>query len=117
MARRVAVLAAVAAAGAAGASAWWALSPRPAPEGLPRCEPPGMRAGPSERFGPDTLSDKINGRADFYLDAGFVGLTCAVVASGTHRDLRFEACDYDMGSFRGAFSVYSRQVRPEADEQ
>ena len=31
---------------------------------------------PPETFGPETLSDKINGKAELYLSAGFLALQC-----------------------------------------
>ena len=59
-------------------------------------------------FDADNLYEKIDGKADLYLSAGFVALRCRRFAAG------FEACVYDMGSRDGAFSVWSRQRRDDA---
>ncbi len=45
--------------------------------------PPGMVPLTSpEIFDPQTLSDKINGKAELYLSAGFVGLTVDFIRQG-----------------------------------
>lgn len=74
--------------------------------------PAGLRAmGPVESFSPDTLSDKIDGKAELYLSAGFVAMRCQRVASIAAPDAWFEAFIYDMGRPENAFSVYSSQRR------
>lgn len=65
----------------------------------------------AESFTPDSLSDKIDGKAELYLSAGFVGMRCQRVASTTAPDSWFEAFIYDMGKPVNAFSVYSSQKR------
>ena len=69
-------------------------------------------AGPIARFDAETLYQKINGKADLYLSAGFVELRCQRYGARTP----FEACAYDMGEPRGAYAVYSSQRRDDAAE-
>jgi hypothetical protein len=66
---------------------------------------------PPERFGPDTLSDKINGKAELYFSAGFRSLKAQRFALTTDPALWFEMFVYDMGEARNAFSVFSIQRR------
>ena len=67
-----------------------------------------------EAFGPDTLSDKINGKAELYLSAGFSNLQCQRFASRNDPRSWMEAFVYDMGTLHQAFAVYSGQKREEA---
>ena len=79
--------------------------------------PAGLRAmSPVESFTPDTLSDKIDGKAELYLSAGFVAMRCQRVASAVAPDAWFEASIYDMGGPENAFSVYSSQKRTATQE-
>jgi hypothetical protein len=111
----VVAAAAAAAAAVAAVAGWrWSTERRP-PEWDPGCETDGAQVVKRESFGPDDLADKINGHADFYVSTGFVHLDCAVIGSGADRSPWFEVCSYDMGSFRRAFSVFTRQVRQGAD--
>jgi len=64
-----------------------------------------------ENFDQVSLSDKIDGKAEGYLAAGFVSLTCLRFASESNPDQWFEFYLYDMGLPRNAFSVYSSQKR------
>jgi hypothetical protein len=66
-----------------------------------------------EAFGPSTLSDKINGRAELYLANGFQGLRCRRFAPADAAADWIEACAFDMGSFRNAFAVFGVQRRPD----
>ena len=66
---------------------------------------------PPERFGPDTLSDKINGKAELYFSAGFRSLKAQRFALAIDPALWFEMFVYDMGTARNAFSVFSMQRR------
>ncbi|VEN75260.1 conserved hypothetical protein [Candidatus Desulfarcum epimagneticum] len=66
---------------------------------------------PPERFGPDTLSDKINGKAELYFSAGFRSLKTQRFALTADPALWFEMFVYDMGAARDAFSVFSMQRR------
>jgi len=75
-----------------------------APEGLvPLAQP--------EAFGPETLSDKIDGKAELYLSAGFVQLLTQRFARKGNPQAWLELFLYDMGSSRNAFAVYSVQRR------
>ncbi|MCG8617163.1 MAG: hypothetical protein MI802_13170 [Desulfobacterales bacterium] len=66
---------------------------------------------PPEQFDPDTLSDKINGKAELYFSAGFEALTAQRFALADDPALWFEIFVYDMGAARNAFSVFSMQRR------
>ncbi len=66
---------------------------------------------PAERFDRETLSDKINGKAELYLSAGFLRLDCQRMALGDRPDAWLEAFVYDMGSAANAFAVFSTQRR------
>ena len=70
-----------------------------------------------EFFDPNTLSDKIDGKADGYLEAGFVSLVCRRFVKSSDREQWFEFFLYDMGLPRNAFSVYSKQKREGVTEQ
>lgn len=67
---------------------------------------------PVETFGPDNLSDKIDGKAELYLPAGFKEMSCRsfrlAAAGGAH----VEVFLYDMGSPPNAYAVFSGQRRP-----
>jgi hypothetical protein len=69
---------------------------------------------PAERYGPDTLSDKIDGKAELYLNAGFIGLESRRFALSGDKRRWMERYVYDMGGFPGAFAVFSSQRRPQA---
>lgn len=74
--------------------------------------PAGTRPlSPAELFDPDTLSDKINGKAELYFSAGFRSLTAQRFALVMDPTLWFELFVYDMGTARNAFSVFSMQRR------
>ncbi|MBN1626824.1 MAG: hypothetical protein JW944_09895 [Deltaproteobacteria bacterium] len=64
-----------------------------------------------EDFDHVSLSDKIDGKADGYLQAGFVMLATRRFVKDSDQDQWFEFYLYDMGSPRNAFSVYSSQKR------
>lgn len=69
---------------------------------------------PPERFDPDTLYQKINGRADLYLNAGFVSLHAQRFAARKSDDQWVEMLVYDMGTPDNAFSVFSMQRREDS---
>ncbi len=71
---------------------------------------------PPETFGPENLSDKINGKAELYLSAGFIHLASQRFAAKEESGDWMEAFVYDMGSIRGSFAVYSLQRRYEAEK-
>jgi hypothetical protein len=64
-----------------------------------------------ERFDKDTLSEKINGKAELYLSAGFRSLVTQRFALEASPDDWFELFLYDMGEARNAFAVFSLQRR------
>jgi hypothetical protein len=68
-----------------------------------------------EMFDPGTLSDKINGKAELYLSAGFTGLVSQRYRDEIASDLWIEAFVYDMGSGKNAFAVFSAQRRENAE--
>jgi len=70
---------------------------------------------PPEIFGPENLSDKINGKAELYLSAGFLSLLCQRLAETGDPNSWMEVFVYDMGAIRRAFAVYSIQRRPDAE--
>lgn len=69
---------------------------------------------PPEIFDANTLSDKINGKAELYLSAGFIKLESRRYAEGEGPDRWLESYVYDMGNFKNAFSVFSLQRRENA---
>ncbi len=71
---------------------------------------------PPELFDPDTLSDKINGKAELYFSAGFQSLKAQRFSLTTHPDLWLELFIYDMGTARNAFSVFSMQRRGDVED-
>ncbi|MFO7708631.1 MAG: DUF6599 family protein [Desulfobacterales bacterium] len=76
----------------------------PTPAGLAVLTPP-------ESFDRETLSDKIDGKAELYLSAGFVRLDCQRLALSGRPEAWLEAFVYDMGSAPNAFAVFSAQRR------
>jgi hypothetical protein len=79
------------------------------PEGLVALSQP-------QSFGSETLSEKIDGKAELYLSAGFVRLVSQRFArTGNSREW-LEVFLYDMGSSRNAFAVYSVQRREEGQK-
>jgi hypothetical protein len=77
------------------------------PEGLVPLSPP-------ELFDAENLSDKIDGKAELYLSAGFVRLQTQRFKEADTPDMWFEAYAYDMGANQNAFAVYSAQRRDDA---
>ena len=69
-----------------------------------------------ENFGPDNLSDKIDGKAELYLSAGFARLRSQRFVDRTNPEAWMEVFVYDMGSPQNAFAVYSMQKRPDAEK-
>ena len=64
-----------------------------------------------ETFDEISLSDKIDGKADGSLQAGFKRLATGRFSKDSDQDKWFEFYLYDMGVPRNAFSVYSSQKR------
>jgi hypothetical protein len=70
-----------------------------------------MPLSPLERYGEDSLSDKIDGKADLYLSAGFKALETRRFALAQDPSRWMERYVYDMGGRLNAFAVYSAQRR------
>ena len=70
---------------------------------------------PLEIFGPENLSDKIDGKAELYLSAGFQKLESQRFKKSDLADSWLEIFVFDMGSTRNAFSVFSTQRRADAE--
>ncbi len=68
----------------------------------------------TEIFDARTLSDKIDGKAELYLSAGFTRLVSQRFKDERSADLWMEAFVYDMGNSQNAFSVFSAQRREDA---
>jgi len=74
--------------------------------------PPGMvPLTLAESFDAQNLSDKINGKAELYLSAGFISLNSQRYRDKKGSDLWIEAYIYDMDDGQNAFSVFSAQRR------
>jgi hypothetical protein len=71
---------------------------------------------PPESFGPNNLSDKINGKAELYLSAGFLSLHSQRFVKTENSNVWMEVFVYDMGTMRNAFSVYGTQKRTDAEK-
>lgn len=69
---------------------------------------------PVEAFDTATLSDKINGKAELYLSAGFKRLHSQRLKPETAGDVWMEVFVYDMQTPQNAFSVFSAQRREDA---
>lgn len=69
-----------------------------------------------EQFNPDTLSDKIDGRAELYLSADVVELQCQRFAHLSDPASWLEVSIYDMGAARNAFAVYGIQRREDSQD-
>jgi len=68
-----------------------------------------------EMFDAASLSDKINGKAELYLSAGFTGLVSQRYRDAVASELWIEAFVYDMGNGQNAFAVFSAQRRENAE--
>ena len=64
-----------------------------------------------ERYDTESLSDKIDGKADLYLSTGFRGLATRRFALATDKRRWMERYVYDMGELSNAFAVFSSQRR------
>ncbi|MDX9786453.1 MAG: hypothetical protein RBT11_06745 [Desulfobacterales bacterium] len=91
-------------------------APTPQPKATPAAEDTDMAVGliplsSAEIYTAETLSDKINGKADLYLSAGFQKLTSRRFALTAEKNRWMERYAYDMGSLRNAYAVFSVQRR------
>jgi len=78
------------------------------------CPPNLVPSGPVETFSPETLSDKIDGKAELYLSSGVKQLTTQRFKMKDRSDAWMEVFRYDMGKSRNGFAVYSAQMRDDA---
>lgn len=69
---------------------------------------------PPEVYDTVSLSDKIDGKAELYLAAGFKSLRCRRFNLSGAPAQWMERFVYDMGDYRNAFAVFSRQRRDQA---
>jgi hypothetical protein len=77
--------------------------------------PPGVSPmSPPEAFTAETLSDKIDGKAELYLSAGFKKLQTQRYRISERPALWMEIYIFDMGGPENAFAVYSNQQRRDA---
>jgi hypothetical protein len=76
--------------------------------------PQGYAASPKvETFDADSLYNKIDGKADLYLESGFKQLDCRIFTSGNDPNLWMEIFVYDMGAPKNALAVFGQQKRAE----
>ncbi len=68
-----------------------------------------------EVFDAGSLSDKIDGKAELYLSAGFLQLKCQRITESGNPESWSEVFVYDMGNPDNAFSVFSSQRRQDAE--
>jgi len=66
-----------------------------------------------ENFAPDDVYNKIDGKAELYLTAGLVHMTCQRFVLKATNEVWMEWFTYDMGALPSAFSVFSLQRRAE----
>src|SRR3989304_2728374 len=59
-----------------------------------------------ESFGPEDLFNKIDGKAELYLSAGFVNLTCQRFSEKNKPESWAEIYIYNMAEPRNAFAVF-----------
>ncbi|MGQ9920043.1 MAG: DUF6599 family protein [Desulfobacca sp.] len=67
--------------------------------------------GPVQIFGPENLSDKIDGKAELYLSAGFQTLAVQSFTLAQPAGAYLEVFLYDMGEPQNAYAVFSAQRR------
>lgn len=79
------------------------------PDGLASISPP-------EQYHAENLSDKINGKADLYLSAGFKSLESRRFGLISDKNRWMERYLYDMGGHQNAFAVYSVQRRKDTQD-
>jgi hypothetical protein len=90
--------------------------PASAPASRPLIDHPREMAplSAAQTFGPATLADKINGKAELYLGAGFVALDTQRFAVAAPGNPWVEVFRYDMGRAENAYAVFSSQRRQDA---
>ncbi|MDZ4859150.1 MAG: DUF6599 family protein [Candidatus Hydrogenedentes bacterium] len=65
------------------------------------------RAGAVERYVPENMYDKINGRSELYMAYDVIGLTFVSFANDTKESDLIDIYLYDMGTAHNAFGVFS----------
>jgi hypothetical protein len=76
-------------------------------------EVPGFTpVAPIQSYGPQNLSDKIDGKAELYLSAGFKEMSCRSFQLKEAGDAHVEVFIYDLGTPQNAYVVFSGQRRP-----
>jgi len=66
---------------------------------------------PTQSYNRDNLSDKIDGKAELYLAAGFKEMSCRSFGLGAGGETHVDVYLYDMGSAQNAYAVFSGQRR------
>ena len=84
---------------------------QPAPAFMPESLAP---MGPQEIFDSETLSEKIDGKAELYLSSGFIRMSSRRFAKKADPKSWLELSVYEMGNPANAFSVYSMQKRKDS---
>ena len=69
-----------------------------------------------ESFGPEDLFNKIDGKAELYLSAGFAELSCQRFSEKNNPESWAEIYIYNMAEPRNAFAVFSSQRRQKATD-
>ena len=88
---------------------------KPGNEGRPPWLPEVLeQVGVPEQFTPETLYEKIDGKAELYLSTGFVQLNCRRFSRKGHPDHWCEWFAYTMAGVPQAFSAFTVQRRAEA---
>jgi hypothetical protein len=78
--------------------------------------PAGLKAlSEIETYTTENLYEKINGKAPLYTDSGFEKLSTQRFVSSDDANAIAEVYLFDMGTVKNAFSVYSVQIRAEAE--
>ena len=70
---------------------------------------------PAQSYGPDNLSDKIDGKAELYLSAGFKEMSCRSFTLDNPKGAHLEVFIYDMGNPKNAYAVFSSQRRSDSE--
>jgi hypothetical protein len=68
-----------------------------------------------ENFNPGNLYEKIDGKADLYLNNGFLSMQTRKYSKGTDEGKWVEVYLYEMATTENAFAVYSMQQRSESE--
>lgn len=83
-----------------------AAAPAVSSEPLPSVSPGGWKRGEIERYSPDTLFEKIDGKAEAYLAYDVAGLRSASYSAPDSDDLWVDVYLYDMGEPLRALGIY-----------